>query len=766
MVPPQFDVIGTRLPRLDAVDKVTGAIRYVGDLQIPGVFAGKLVHSTTAHARIVSLNIRAAQLLPGVRAVITGRDMPTGRYGQTIKDATFLPTDKVRYYGEPVAAVAAVDEATAEQAVSLIEVEYEQLPVLGQAEDALRPGAPLVHEDFDSYEVVATTGASPLPAVGPSHGTNVLYQIELHEGDVADGFNRSHRVLEETYSVPMVAHAAMEPHACAAEAAPGGTITVWSCTQTVSRVHSWLAEYFGVPESNVRVIGVKPGGAFGGKIGVILEPYCVALSLKAGGPVRIVLTRVETSYMIGGWLPATFKFKTGVAQDGQMVARQIDVLWNAGAHANMSPIASANAALLSLGPYRTRHVALNSRLVYTNLPGARPYRGLAATQANWAAERHVDSVASMLGIDPLEFRLRNCLEPGDPTPWGEVNTDIRIKECLREAAAAVEWDKPVPGTAVGRGIAAMWKFTLPGFIAQVEVRLLEDGSVDVYSGTIDIGTGIEVVIAQIASETLGVPVDRVRVHMGDTAFSLLDSGAAASRSAVYAGNATLQAASQIRDKVLQLASQELGVSSVELELTQQRVQLRTSPAVGVTLSQLLAGEGELVSRSEFRGEVHTHLTPQSPTGWRFADWKFGAAAALVSVDVETGKVLVNRVAVANDIGRILNRLNVETQAHGCVAMAVGAAIYEHEIFDEAQIINPDFMEYVMPTALEVPSEIVPIFLEPATGHGPFGSKGYGELPIIAVGAAIGNAVANAVGVQIRDLPITAEKVLRELDKRE
>jgi carbon-monoxide dehydrogenase large subunit len=757
----QFELIGKAIPKLDAVAKVTGELRYVADLQIPGVLAAKLVHPLTAHASILAVDTSAAERLPGVRAVITGHDLPQLRYGQLVKDQTFLPTDRVRYFGEPVAAVAAVDERTAEEAAALVRVDWQELPPLDDAEEALLPGAPLIHEEAGSYEAVPMTMESPLPLGTPAHGSNVLFQLHLEDGDVKAGFAQADRIFEETYSVPMVAHAAMEPHACAADW-NDARVTIWTCTQTPTRIRSWAAEYFGLPPARVRVVGVKPGGGFGAKIGVVLEPYCLGLSRKARAPVRLVLTRTETFQMIGGWLPGTFRFKTGVKNDGRLVARKLDVVWNAGAHANTSPVASANAALVALGPYPAQNVQLDSRLVYTNLPGARPYRGLAATQANWAAERHIDSVARGLGLDPFEFRLRNCLKPGDATPWGEINHDVRLEECLRAAVHEIGWGRP-KSDAVGRGVASMWKWTLPGFIAQVEVRLQEDGSADVYSGTVDIGTGSEVVLGQVAAEVLGLPMASVRVHMGDTDYGLEDSGAAASRTAAYAGHATLRAATAVKRQVLDLAAAEIGIAAGELELRAGRVQASAQPGTGVALPQLLAGGGVLSGRGEFRGTVHTEVARGAQAGWRFADWKFGACAVEVEVDRETGRLRVERVVVAHDIGRVLNRLNVETQAQGCVVMGLGAAIFEHQVFDGAQMVNPSFMDYVIPTALEAPGEVVPVLIESGAGHGPFGARGFGELPIVAVAAALGNAVADATGVEVRHLPISPEKILAGLD---
>jgi CO/xanthine dehydrogenase Mo-binding subunit len=305
----RLDVVGGRVKKIDAVDKATGQMRYVADIDIPGVLVGKLVGSTAAHARIVSIDTSEAEKLQGVKAVITGRDMPDRRYGQLISDQPFLPADKVRYYGEPVAAIAAVDEATAELAAQLVTVEYEELPALAEAERALEPGAPLVHEQASTYTAVPMTRESPVPLRAPDPGTNLLFELTLKNGDVERAMQGAARVFEETYTVPMVAHAAMEPHAAAADVDAEGRITIWTGSQSPTRVHAALAQYFRVPREHIHVIGLKPGGGFGGKIGMILEPYCVALSRASGAPVRIVLTRVETFQTVGGWLPGRFRFQ-------------------------------------------------------------------------------------------------------------------------------------------------------------------------------------------------------------------------------------------------------------------------------------------------------------------------------------------------------------------------------------------------------------------------------------------------------------------------
>ncbi|MBI4587470.1 MAG: xanthine dehydrogenase family protein molybdopterin-binding subunit [Candidatus Rokubacteria bacterium] len=765
----KYRLIGKQIPRMDAAEKVTGRLRYVADVKLPGMLYGKLLRSSYPHARILGIDTGAAERHRGVLAVITGRDMPQKRHGHLVNDLSFLPLDKVRYLGEPVAAVAAMDEAAAEEAIQLIQVEYQELPTVSEEDEAIREHAPILHEELAQYEVQSITTSSPLPVGNVVPGTNICYQLQLRAGDVEEGFREADRIVEETFRVPMVHHAPMETHGAVADVTLAGHVTIWTCTQGISRLQRWLAEYFDLPQSMVRIIGMKAGGGFGSKIAMTLEPYCVALSKRAGRPVRIILTRDEEFISIGGWVPGTFRFKTGVKNDGRLVARQVSIRWNAGAHSYTSPVATAMGALVALGPYRVPNVQLESSLVYTNRPGSRPWRGLAATQANWAVERHTDSLARSVSMDPLEFRLKNCFETGDATPWGEVLEDVRLRECLLSAADTLGWGKAKGKPCRGRGIASLWKWTVPGFISQALVKVFEDGSVQVITGTPDIGTGSEVVLAQIAGEVLSVPLERIRVYGADSDAGLFDYGASASRSAVYSGNAVLQAARAVREQILQLASRHLQVPLEELELGDERVFLKGKSETSVPLARVLRGQSVLMGSGAFRGEGQDggHRGPGRGTspegGWAFADWKFGAAAAEVEVDPETGATQVTRIVAAHDIGRVLNRLNVETQVHGSVVMGLGAALTEHMAFDGGRLLNPSFMEYIMLTALEAPREIIPVLLEPGTGVGPYGAKGFGELPVVAVPAAVGNAVADAVGVEVRDLPITPEKVLMAME---
>lgn len=524
----EFTTVGRPIPKLDAIDKVTGRHRYPLDVMLPGMLWAKVLRSPYPHARIRNIEVKAAEALPGVVAVLTWRDLPRKRVGNVIKDQEVLASTKVRYCGEPVAAVAAISEAVAEAACRAIEVDYEELPAVFEPEDAMAPGAPLVHEDLDRYEVRGVTTSATIPFIRPQKGTNICHHFRLRHGDVEAGFQASARVFEDEFSFQMVHHAPLEPHSSLAQVTPSGDITVWSSVQNVHRIRQWLAEYFDVPQSKVRVIALKLGGGFGGKITLTLEPIVVGLARKTGRPVKIVMTRAETFVATGGRRPGRMTIRTGVDGEGRIVARQVRILWNGGAVSESGPISASLTALVASGPYRIPNVHVDSYLLYTNRVGARAFRGLGAPQVLWATESHMDIVARALGLDPLDFRLRNALEDGDTAPWGETLHGVTLKECLQRAATEIGWSGPSHPDE-GRGLASIWKWTVPGTLSQALVKVHEDGTVSVMTGIADVGTGSATAMAQIAAEELGVDIEQVGVVVGDTELSPYDYGSTSSR---------------------------------------------------------------------------------------------------------------------------------------------------------------------------------------------------------------------------------------------
>jgi CO/xanthine dehydrogenase Mo-binding subunit len=758
----EFTSVGRPIPKLDAVDKVTGRHRYSSDVVLPGLLWGKVLRSPYPHARIRALDTSAAETLPGVAAVLTWRDLPAKRLGFIIKDHDVLASDVVRYCGEPVAAVAAESEAAAEAACQAIRVDYEELPAVFEPEAAMAPGAPLVHEHLASYEIRAASTAATMPPARPLLRGNVCHHFKLRHGDVEAAFRAARHVFEDEFGFQMVHHAPLEPHSSVAQVMPSGEIVVWSGVQAVHRARQWLAEYFDLPQSKVRVISLKVGGGFGGKITLSLEPIVIALARKAGRPVKIVMTRAETFIATGGRRPGRMTVRTGVDQSGQIVARQVRVLWNSGTLSESGPISVTLAGLLSPGPYRIPNVRVDSYLVYTNTVAPRAFRGLGAPQVLWATESHMDILARKLGLDPLEFRLRHVFEDGDIAPWGEKLHSVTLKECLQRAAAEIGWYE-AKGGAEGRGLACIWKWTVPGTLSQALVKVYEDGTVGVMTGVADLGTGSSTIMAQIAAEELDVDVDSVNVVVGDTELTPYDYGSASSRSTVHGGNAVREAAIAARRQIVSRAAAELGVPAERIELKKGKIWLAERPDEGIPLARFT--KGHVLGFGSFQGGGTGQFDPETGATTRAThDWKWGATGVMAGVDQDTGVVRIKRLVSVNDVGFAINPLNVETQIQGSVVMGLGATLLEEVSFDGGRIANPNFMEYLLPTATDLPDEIVPVVIESRKGDGPYGAKGIGEPPIVGVSPAVANAIDDAVGVRIRELPITSERVARALHR--
>ncbi len=758
----EFTAVGRPIPKLDAIDKVTGRHRYPLDVTLPGMLWGKVLRSPYPHARIRKLDVSASGSMPGVAAVLTWRDLPRKRLGFIIKDHDVLASDVVRYCGEPVAAVAAESEAAAEAACQAIEVEYEELPAVFEPEPAMAPGAPLVHEDLANYEIRAVSTAATMPFIRPQIGTNICHHFKLRHGDVAAGFRAARHVFEEGFNFQMVHHAAMEPHSSLAQVTPSGEVIVWSGVQAAHRARQWLAEYFDLPQSKVRVISLKIGGAFGGKITLSLEPIVVGLAQKAGRPVKIVMTRAETFIATGGRRPGRMTVKSGVDGDGRIVARQVKVLWNSGTVSESGPISASLAALLSPGPYRIPNVHVDSYLVYTNTIAPRAFRGLGAPQVLWGTESHMDIIAKKLDLDPLEFRLRNAFEDGDIAPWGERLHSVTLKECLQRAAAEIGWyEQKTPGA--GRGLSCIWKWTVPGTLSQALVKVYEDGTVGVMTGVADFGTGSSTIMAQIVAEELSVDVENVGVVVGDTELTPYDYGSASSRSTVHGGNAVREAALSARRQILELAAAKLNVQPDQIELRKGQIWLADHPDEGLPLARFV--KGYVLGLGSFQGGGLGQFDPETGATPRAThDWKWGATGAIAEVDRGTGTVRIRRLVSVNDVGFAINPLNVESQIQGAVVMGLGATFLEEVVFDGGRIVNPNFMEYMIPTATDLPDEIVPVIIESRKGDGPYGAKGIGEPPIVGVSPAVANAIDDAIGVRILELPITPERVVRALHR--
>lgn len=757
-----FSVIGQPVERVDGKVMVSGQAVYGVDVKLPGMLWGKVLRSPIPHGRVLHLDIEKARRLPGVRAVITSKDVPGKRFGSAIKDETIFAIDKVRYVGDAVAAVAAIDENTAEEAIGLIDVDYEELPAVFDPEEACLAGAPLVHEEMANYE--ANRGRvlvwKPVP------GANIVHRAVNERGNVEAALARSDFVFEDTFRTSQMHHCYMEPHAVVAEAR-FGAVTVWSCTQGVFPIQICLAELFDIPESKVRVICTKVGGGFGGKIAQRLEPYAVALALKTGKPIKLVMTRPEEFTAAAGSAPAVIHIKTGVQKDGTLTARDVSYLWDTGAYAE--GLAPCNRALKDgIGPYRIPDFRITSTLVYTNKLRATPLRGLGVPEATWAIESQMDVIAHQLGMDPLELRLKNALDEGDLSSVGDVVQSIGLKQCLREAAEAIDWGKP-KARNVGRGLALLSKSpTTRGSISGAYVHFHEDGSAQVLVGASEIGQGTQVALSQIVAEELGIPVESVGIVVADTAVTPFDEGTYSSRVTLYTGMAVKAAAAEAKKQLLQIASQMTEIPEEDLEVDQQRVISKKHPGVGLTFKEIIRaahtdrkpilGKGWAGGKGDWPGLPHK-LTGKQPT----PGWKYGAQAIAVEVDEETGVVKILKIVSAHDTGRTINPLTADGQIVGGTVMGMGYALYERILFEDGKVTNPSFMDYKIPSSMEIP-EIVPIKVEVPLPEGPFGAKGLGELAGLGVAPAVANAIFDAIKVRIKELPLNPERVLAAIER--
>ena len=756
-----YRVIGTPVERVDGPEMLCGQSLYGPDVKLPGMLWGKILRSPVPHAKILRVDVEKAKKHPGVKSVICAKDVPARRYGYAIEDEHILAIDKVHYVGQPVAAVAAVDEDIAEEALSLIEVEYEELPAVFEAEEAIRDGAPLVHDDLDQLHARSVYLASWYPV----KGTNIIHQASNERGNVEAALQKADYVFDDTFRPSQIHHSYMEPHATLV-AVRGGVITVWTCSQEVFELRTVMAGLFGVPESKMRVICTKVGGGFGGKIEPRLEPITIALALKSGKPVKIVMTRTEEFTASAGSTPALVKLRTGVMKDGTITVRDINFLWNTGAHAE--GLAPSNRAMKDgIGPYRIPDIRVTSTLVYTNRVRGTQLRGLGVPEGAWAIESQMDIIAERLGIDPLELRRKNILREGDTNSIGDAVQSIGLQECLEKVAAEIGWGKP-KAKNVGRGLAVIAKSpTTHSSISGAHVLFNEDGSAQVMVGASEIGQGMCVVLSQIAAEELGIPVDAVAITCADTGATPYDRGTFSSRVTFYTGMAVKKAAEDAKQQLFETASRMLEIPSSDLAVENQRVVSARQPQASLSLREVLEHahnrEKPILGRGWYGGKGDYPALPHKAQGKEYVPgWKYAAQAVEVEIDEETGMIKVKKIASAHDVGRALNPTMVRGQIVGGVVMGLGYALHERLQFEDGRVINPSFMDYKLPSAQEVP-EIVSIPVECPLPEGPFGAKGIGELAVVGVAPAIGNAIYDALKVRIKDLPLFPERVLSAIE---
>ncbi len=756
---PAIGPIGGDLARADAVEHVTGRSVFGADVVRQGMVVGRVLRSAHAHARILRLDTTEAERLPGVLAVVTGRETAPGYFGADIKDRRVFATDKVRYRGDAIAAVAAIDEATAERALDLIRVEYEPLEAVLDAREAMAPGAPIIHENLERYEIGFET---------QRYG-NVCTVTRVQTGDLEAGFERSDVVLESTFQTQIQHQASLETHAAVAEIDPSGRVMVWSSTQKPFAMQRYLAQAFELPVSAIRVSATRIGGGFGGKLELIAEPYAVALALKCRRPVRVVYDRREEFLATTPRHQAWFHVKSGLTRDGTLLARQVQFIYDTGAYSGNGPTTVTLSAQLIGGLYRIPNLRIEGYCVYTNKMNFGSMRGPSAPQTTFAMESHMDDLAAAIGMDPVDLRLKNLLKPGEKTGVGQVLVDVDYKQVVRAAAEAAGWHTLGRDPNVGKGMACVFWLS-GGWATSATVKINEDSSVTVITGAVDMGTGyLYTAVPQIVAEALGVRPDAVQVVTGDTDQAPYDHGIGGSRGTFTIGQAARMAALKVRDDLLQAAASHLEAPVEVLEIREGWINLRDRPQERVSFGALSLQRhtrqgGPIVATAAYLPQMDP-IDEDRVQGLSFTAFKgntIGCHVAVVRVSPDTGQVEILKYVAAHDVGKAINPRAVEGQIEGGTVMGLGFGLTEELLIGpQGEPLNADLHDYKLLTALDAP-ETLPVIVEVPCRHGPHGAKGLGEPTAAPPAAALANAIRDATGIRLTQTPLTPERIRRAM----
>ena len=749
--------VGKPLERTDAVGKATGRTRYAGDYTMPGMLHAKVLRSDIASGRLKRLDVSKARALPGIACVLTAEDLPdrlaaTDMPGQTgqkraATDRQILVREIIRHHGEPLALIAAETPALADKAFDLIEYEIEPLPGVYDTALALEPDAPIVTEP-----------------------DNVVGKYKIRKGDTEKGFAAADRIIENTFYTQFIEHAFLEPEVGLAWVDENGVVNIRMSTQVIEHFR-FIADALGVPHNKVRILGAMVGGGFGGKEDITVELYLALLAQTTRRPVRLAYTREDSFVGHGKRHPFSVSHKTGVNEDGKITALEVTISADSGAYVFLSPYVLLYCAVAAPGPYRIDNVKIDAAAVATNNMYTSAFRGFGAAQACVAYEAQMDEIAKALDLDRFEFRRRNFMRTGDKTATGQtVESAIWADECMTKALDALG-DKPADtGTVkIGRGVAtyqqSYGRITWFHDTSEAWVGIEVDGTVIVRSGVTDIGAGQASALGQIAAELLGVGLDDVVIYNSDSAVTPLAGTTTATRALYMTGRAVHTASTNLRERLVAFAAQELDARPDEIDLANGQAFVPDDPSKSMSLKDLASrGASEGLERSElamFRAPFTDPIDQETGQGPVFPDFTYGCHAVDVAVDAETGEVTVLKSVGAHDIGQAINPQAVEGQIEGGALMGQGYALSEELIYEEGKLVSPSFSEYLIPTSMDMP-DIQCIILESRSGLGPFGAKGIGEPSLTPVAPAIANAVADAIGTRVFDLPITPEKVVQAI----
>jgi CO/xanthine dehydrogenase Mo-binding subunit len=761
--------IGESVPRVDAREKVTGAALFADDLQFgPGLLYARIKRSPHPHARIKSIDVGKARALPGVKAIITGEDFP-GFIGLYLQDRHIFCRDRVRYVGDPVAGVVAVSEEIAEQALELIEVEYEVLEPVLDPEFGVSPDAPLVHPNLGEYEVV--------PFILPKPGTNISNHFKIRKGDVDHAWEKCAAIVERKYRVPHVQHVPIEPHVAIAQVEETGKVTLWGSSQSPFAQRNLIAKTLGISQSDMRVIAPYVGGGFGSKAGVSMEALAVAIATKVKGrPVKLRLTREEEFFTTFVRQGLVAYFKMGCDEKGRLLAMENKFYWDGGAYTEYGVNMTRAAGYSSSGPYEVPNVKTDSYCVYTNHPVSGPMRGFGMPEMHAGLEQCIDDLAQEIGLDPVEFRKINCLKTGSILVTGSKMHPTGLPQCVEKVAKAIEWGKKdapsAPNKRRGKGIALMWKAPAmpPNAGSSAWVELNEDGTVTVGVGGQDLGQGAFTIAAQMAAAGLGVPFEWVRIATPvDTQYSPYEWQTVASRLTWSMGNAIVAAARDARRQILDMVAKAWGEDSEDLDIVDGDV-ISYKSEESLSLKDIVVyglpkpGDtgwmgGPIIGRGNFMPTYVTGLDPETGQGERaVVHYTTGAQAVEVEVDLGTGKVEIIRGAAAFDVGKAINPEMVKAQMEGGFVQGLSTALFESLQLKAGVLQNASFVDYRIATSADAPPDIQAIIVEVPQDDGPWGARGIGEHSMVPTIPAIANAIYDAVGVRPGSPPFSAEKV--------
>lgn len=761
--------IGKSLNRVDGVKKVTGDLKYVDDLKMAGMLYAAVKRSPYAHARIIKIDTSKAENLKGVKVITTGKDF-SKRVGLYLEDKTFMAVDKVRYRGEAVAAVAAQTEEIAKEAVKLIHVEYEELPIVSTALEGLKDNAPIIHPDLGDYKYA--------PIFFPKAGTNISNWKKMRKGNVEKGFAQADFVFDTEFFVPHIQHCPIENHSAVAKMDREGNLTVWASCQSPYAVRQALSVAFNIPLNKIRVLTPTIGGGFGGKAGTTLEGIVIPLAMKAGGrPVKLTFSREDefvNTFVRQGMYS---KFKTGVKKDGKIVAIKNEFIWDGGAYTEYGVNITKSAGFAAVGPYDVENIWCDSICVYTNNPVGGPYRGFGMSEIHFGIEQNMDSIAEKLHMDPVEIRKINAQKVGGKTATNAPIDVCGLLDCIDVAVKDIDLynkEKPTQKNKLrGKGIACGMKApSMPNNVASSAlIKINEDGTIHLLVSAQDIGQGSDTALTQIAAEALSIDPKNITIKTGDTDHTPYEWQTVASRITYCAGNAILRACEDVKNQLFKLAGIKFGVLSEYLELKDGYIVSTIYPDKKIHISELSLGltmedgsgiHGPIIGRGAYIPPNVRNTHKETGMGDKpVAFWTYGCQGVELEVDVETGKINILNVSSCFDVGKVINPQLIEGQLEGAIMQGLGSALLEELKLSDSRVLNPSFVDYKIPTVSDMPKMTVK-FIEHSEPDGPFGARGIGEPAMIPTAPAVVNALYDATGIRLNSIPLTPEKVLKAL----